>query len=164
MRIAIATESREKITGITKGFEIFFETNLEVKSQKTESGVPDQPFNYDIFKGAKNRINNLRIAIKDDDNLDFYASCEAGIENFGELYFNVQVVCIYDVKNEKYLYGKSMGWQIPKTAIEMIKKSNLDIYLKSTGIFSIEELLGSENTRSAAVTQATEMALASARL
>ena len=96
--------------------------------------------------------------------MDLYISCEAGIEDAFEQYFNVQVVCIYESKSQMYLWGKSLGWSIPSEDIEFIKNNNLDKYLRGKGISCIEELLGTSNSRSSAVAQATEVALASGKL
>ena len=76
----------------------------------------------------------------------------------------MQVVCILETKSKTFYWGKSSGWSIPAEDIEIIRKKNLDIYLREKGITTIEELLGSSNSRSAAVAQATELALASGKL
>lgn len=161
MKIAIATHSPDKIGGITRGFSKFFqveETEIQVHSETTESGVPEQPFDSETYIGALNRVNNIKHILE---GFDFYVSCEAGIESFSELSFNVQVVCIYDTNNQKYLWGKSSGWSIPSKDIEIIKEYNLDSYLRNKGINSIDELLGPSHSRSEFVAQATELALAS---
>jgi len=164
MKVAIATGSTEKIAGIKDAFVRFFQiptSEIEVYSKPIESGVPEQPFNDETYQGASNRVNGVRKVFQE---VDFYISCEAGIEYAFGQYFNVQVVCIFDNKSQRYFWGKSAGWLIPSEAIEEIRQSNLDIYLRSKGITCIEELLGHNNSRRAAVAQATEFALASGRL
>ena len=161
MKVAIATISSEKIRGIENGFNRFYNTKIDVVFQKVDSGVSEQPFGYATFKGASNRVNEIR---KTQLGCDYYVASEAGIEIFGNLFFNVQVVCIYDTKSQRYLYGKSHGWQIPSADISIIKERNLDTYLRNKGINSIEELLGPRFSRSEAIAQATELALASTRL
>ena len=165
MRIKIASNSVDKINGIKHAIARFYEipeTELEVSHQKTSSDVPDQPFDEETYLGALNRVNNL---ISSEEKIDFYVSCEAGIETFLGKYFNVQVACIYDTKTQKYYFGKSAGWQIPSEDIEIIKKSNLDSYLRNRkGITNIKQLLGEDSSREELVTQATHMALASQEL
>lgn len=161
MKIAIATCSLDKIKGIKKGFSQFFqieETEIWVCSRTTDSGVSEQPFDSETYIGARNRVDNIKRYIE---GCDYYVSCEAGIEGFAGLYFNVQVVCIFEAKKQKYLFGKSSGWAIPYKDIKEIKESNLDSYLRSKGLRSIEELLGKAYSRSEAVAQGTELALAS---
>lgn len=164
MKVAIATKSLDKIEGIKKAFSRFFEINeTEIKfySRSVKSGVSEQPFEDETYQGAQNRTQNI---MKELPNMDYYISCEAGIDvNFGQ-YFNVQVVCIYDSKSKTYLWGKSAGWTIPSEDIEKIKNENLDIYLRGKGLNSIDELLGPANARSTAVAHATELALSSKKL
>lgn len=164
MRIEIATNSIEKINGIKLAFSRYFnieESSIEVSNKKVDSGVPEQPFNDETYIGALNRVNTL---IENSEKVDYYISCEAGIEEILEKYLNIQVVCIYDVNENEYFFGKSSGWQIPSKDIVMIKNSNLDNYLKNKGITSIEQLLGSNFSREKAIAEATELALASKKL
>lgn len=164
MKLKIATNSIDKIDGIRFAFSRFFkieETEIKVFHQAANSGVPDQPFDEEIYVGAINRIGEI---METTDDADFYISCEAGIEEVCGKFINVQVVCIFDKKCQRCFWGKSAGWQIPYEDIEIIKKSNLDIYLRSKGINRIEELLGPDYSRANAVSQATELALASKKL
>ena len=164
MKVAIATGSREKIAGVKEAFIRFFqlkESELQIYFKPVESGVPEQPFNDETYKGALNRVNGIQEAFPD---MDFYISCEAGIEYAFYHYFNVQVVCILDGKSNDYFWGKSAGLSIPVEAIEEIRQRNLDVFLRGKGITCIQELLGEHNSRRAAVAQATEFALASGKL
>ncbi len=162
MKVAIATDSPEKIKGIKLAFSRLFnlkESEIVVLHQSVDSGVPEQPFDDETYLGAQNRVKAL-ISSEDTD-ADYYVSCEAGIESCMGIYFNVQVVCIFDKEARKFVFGKSAGWQVPSEDIEVIKEINLDSYLRRKGISRIEELLGNEHSRASAVAQATEFALAS---
>lgn len=162
MKVAIATDSPEKIKGIKLAFSRFFnlkESEIVVLHQSVDSGVPEQPFDEETYLGAQNRVKAL-ISFEDTD-ADYYVSCEAGIESCMGIYFNVQVVCIFDKEARKFVFGKSAGWQVPTEDIEVIKEINLDSYLRRKGISKIEELLGTEYSRANAVAQAAEFALAS---
>jgi len=163
MKVAIATESHEKIKGIKNAFSRFFDVKdaeLEVHYEPTDSGVSAQPFDAETYEGARNRVDNIKRFNKE--RHDFYVSCEAGIECLAGIYFNVQVVCIFEVATQKYLFGKSFGWQIPSEDIEIIKEKHLDSYLIDKGIKSLEELC--PYSRNEAVAQATELALAVRKL
>ena len=162
MKLAIATNSVDKLNGIRIAFSQFFrieETEIEVYHCSVDSGVPEQPFDEYTYQGAINRVKALIDSRKDE--VDFCVSCEAGIEKAFGQYFNVQVICIYEVKKQKYLWGKSAGWQVPSEDIEIIEKSNLDSYLRKKGVMQIEDLLGLDYSRAKLVTQATKHALAS---
>lgn len=164
LKVAIATNSQEKIAGIKDAISRFFcvkETEIEFYSESIESGVSEQPFGDETYKGALNRVNGIK---KEFPNMEFYISCEAGIENAFDQYFNVQVVCIFEAKSQMLFWGKSAGWSIPSKDIEIIRKNNLDNYLRGKGITSIEELLGTSYSRRSAVAQATELALTSGKL
>lgn len=161
--IMIATNSVDKINGIKLAFSRYFQlekTEIAIVHRAAKSGVPDQPFNEETYQGAKNRVDTL-IPIN---TFDYYVSCEAGIESVLDLYFNVQVVCIYDNKKKRYFFGKSAGWQIPLKDIELIKKDNLDKYLRDKGYTCLEDVLGQGYSRENAVMQATEHALATMKL
>ena len=62
MRVAIATDSKEKIKGIKSAFSRFFkieEDKIEFFHKKVDSGVSEQPFNEETYEGAFNRVNTL---------------------------------------------------------------------------------------------------------
>lgn len=163
MKIAIATNSIEKIDGIREAFSRFFgDSEISIIHEKIASDVSEQPFNEETYRGAQNRVNNLKEKIKE--KVDFIISCEAGIEGFMGNYFNVQVVCIFNSKTQDYLWGKSAGWQIPSKDIQTVQEKTLDTYLRNKGISQINQLVGDENSRKLAVKQATVLALYSARL
>ena len=83
LNIGIATTSEAKIEGIRIAFEHFFpETKIEIYSERTQSGVSSQPFGKETSKGALNRLINLVNILKDKGIIvDYYVSCEAGIDN-----------------------------------------------------------------------------------
>ena len=163
MKVAIATKSPDKIAGIKKSLLRFFnleEHEVEIFSTPVNSGVSDQPFDSETYQGALNRATGIQEQLP---GMDYYISCEAGIECMFNQYFNVQVVCILK-SNGETLWGKSSGWTIPKEDIETIRKNNLDTYLREKGMTCLEDLLGPSYSRSAAVADATWMALASGKL
>ena len=134
LKVAIATKSPEKIDGVRNAILRFFnlnETEIEIYSSSTESGVSEQPFGDETYKGALNRVNGIKEVFP---GMDFYISCEAGIENAFNQYFNVQVVCMFESNSQRLLWGKSAGWLIPSEDIEVIRNKNLDTYLRGKGI------------------------------
>lgn len=164
IKVAIATTSTEKNAGVKEAFLRFFDvkdSEIEFYSRAIQSGVSEQPFGDETYKGALNRVNVIK---NDFLEMDYYISCEAGIEKAFDQYFNVQVVCIFETKSQSFFWGKSAGWSIPEEAIDIIKRDNLDTYLRTKGLTCIEELLGQSNSRRLAVAQATELALASGKL
>ena len=177
--LLIATTSTDKIEGIRKAFSQYFpeeEFEIKIYSGKTESGVPDQPFGNDTYQGAYNRINNTRekygkILKKQGIDIDYYVSCEAGIDDTNKVIINgvvtnlfasEQVVCIYNEKQNSYSFGKSSSWTIPEKDIEEIKKTNLDKYLRARGCTGLQDVGdGKYDSREKAVMEGTKSALAS---
>lgn len=163
MKVVIATKSSDKLTGIIESLCRFFnlkENEVMFFSKPVSSGVSEQPFDSETYQGALNRATGIQ---EEFPGADYYISCEAGIENVFGQYYNVQVVCILKPNGET-LWGKSSGWTIPAEDIEIIRKNNLDKYLRDKGITCLEDLLGPSYSRSAAVADATWMALASGKL
>lgn len=181
INIVIATASTDKIEGIRESFVKFYpeeEYELKIYSNKTDSGVPNQPFGNDTYQGAYNRINSVREkyekALKEQNiNVDYYVSCEAGIDNTNKtiingkvstLYSSEQVVCIYNPKNDSYIFGKSSSWTIPEEDIEEINNTDLDQYLRKRGCTGLHDVGdGKYITRKDAVIEGTTSALASMR-
>ena len=179
--IVIATTSKDKIDGILEAFMNFFpEEEFEIKfySGKAESSVSDQPFGDETYQGAYNRINSIREKYESSlsgqgINVDFYISCEAGIDDtnkvfMGEkitpIYVSEQIVCIYNPENDSYSFGKSSSWTIPEKDIEEIKRTDLDRYLRKrecTGLHDVGD--GKYITRKEAVKEAMMSAIASIR-
>ena len=163
MTVKIATNSTDKINGIIRAISRFFkieESEINVIHQAVDSGVPDQPFDEQTYVGARNRVDS--IIGSNEKEADFYIGCEAGVEKLSGIFFNVQVVCIFDPKSQKYSFGKSSGWSIPLEDIEIIKLIGVDRYLRSLGIDTLEEFVGYSRTEE--VMRATEFALASLKL
>ena len=177
--LAIATTSKDKIDGIRKAFRQYLpeeEFEIKIYSSKTESDVPNQPFGNDTYQGAYNRINNMKEKFKEilkeqGIDVDYYVSCEAGIDDTNKavvngkittIYASEQVVCIYNPKQDSYSFGKSSSWTIPEEDIEEIKNKDLDQYLKKRGCTGLQEVgNGKYGTRSDAVMEGTKSAIAS---
>lgn len=97
MKVLIATKNPGKIQGAKEAFEKYF-NNVEIEGIPVESNVSNQPFNKEIFKGAKNRIKNLKeYAKKNNIQADFYVASEAGIQNLlCEEWIDINAVVIED--------------------------------------------------------------------
>lgn len=177
--IVVATTSEDKINGIKDAFSVYFpegEFELKIYSSKTESNVSEQPFGNDTYQGAYNRIENIRKKYEESlENqgirVDYYVSCEAGIDDTNtviikgvkkQIYSSEQIVCIYNPENDSCFFGKSSSWSLPEKDVKEIEKTNLDQYLrkrKCTGLQDVGN--GRYITRKDAIKEATMAALAS---
>ena len=60
MKVLIATKNQGKIEEAKRALEHYFK-DIEIKGIPVGSNVPDQPVNKEIYKGAKNRVRNLKM-------------------------------------------------------------------------------------------------------
>lgn len=119
--VKVATANPVKIEAIKNAFERYFEV-LEVLPFEVESGVPAQPINDDVFKGAQNRIEKLEKV--DNTEWDFLVSCEGGLICQCGYWFNLQVVQIVR-RDGKTGVGLSQGYQIPSEYVEEVCSTSI---------------------------------------
>lgn len=137
MKILIGTKNPGKIEGAKQAFERYFE-NIEIEGIPVNSDVGDQPVNEEIFKGAKNRVKNLKEYVrKNKIEADFYVSSEAGITNLLGDWIDINAVVIED-KNGVQSVGTSQGFPIPDKYIKEIRETELGKVMDK--IFSGKEL------------------------
>lgn len=138
MKILMATKNPGKIQGAKEAFEKYFE-DVQIEGIPTESDVSNQPFNEEIFEGAKNRVKNLKeYAKKNNIQADFYIASEAGIQNLlCNEWIEINVAVIEDKQGFQSV-GTSQGFQIPDKYIKEIKETELGIVMDK--IFSKDNL------------------------
>lgn len=137
MRILMGTKNPGKIEGAKQAFEKYF-TDIEIEGISVESEVSNQPINEEIFKGAKNRVKNLKkYAMEKNIEADFFIASEAGITNLLGDWIDINAVVIEDSKGFQSV-GTSQGFPIPEKYIEEIKETELGKVMDK--IFSGNEL------------------------
>lgn len=125
MKILMGTKNPGKIEGTKEAFEKYFE-NVEIEGVPVSSDVGDQPINEEIFKGAKNRVKNLKKYAKENNiEADFFVASEAGITNLlGGEWIDINAAVIED-KNGVQSVGTSQGFQIPDRYMDEIRATEL---------------------------------------
>ena len=124
MNILMGTKNPGKIEGARQAFEKYFDS-VEIEGISVESEVGNQPVNEEILQGAKNRVKNLKkYAIKNNIQVDFYVSSEAGITNSLGEWIDINAVIIED-RNGFQSFGTSQGFPIPDKYIDEIKETEL---------------------------------------
>lgn len=124
MKVLIATTNAGKIEAATRAMKRFFD-NVEIVGYKTESGVPDQPVNLEIYQGAKNRVKNLKEYAKANNlNADLFVSVESGITNSLGRWMITNVAVVEDDKDFES-YGTSPSFPVPERYVEDIIKYDL---------------------------------------
>ena len=99
MKVLVGSGNSVKIQSVREGFLTFFE-HVAVEGINVDTGVPEQPVNYETFEGAKNRAENVK-RINDQQNLNatFFLGIEGGILQLHDRWFSLNVVYILDQHN-----------------------------------------------------------------
>ena len=137
MKILMGTKNPGKIEGAKKAFEEYFD-NIEIEGISVSSEVSDQPVNEEIFKGAKNRVKNLRKYAKENNiDADFYIASEAGITNLLGDWIDINSAVI-ESREGLQSVGTSQGFPIPEKYVDEIIETELGKVMDK--IFSGEKL------------------------
>ena len=121
MKLLMGTKNPGKIEGIS-----------------VSSEVSDQPVNEEIFKGAKNRVKNLRKYAKENNiDADFYIASEAGITNLLGDWIDINSAVI-ESREGLQSVGTSQGFPIPEKYVDEIIETELGKVMDK--IFSGEKL------------------------
>ena len=124
MKVLIGTKNPGKIEGARQAFERYFD-NVEIEGIPVNSDVGDQPVNEEIFKGARNRVKNLKEYAKNNNiKADYFVSSEAGITNLLGEWIDINYVVIEN-KEGLQSVGTSQGFPIPDRYIDEIKETEL---------------------------------------
>ena len=128
MKILIGTKNPGKIKGAELALNNYFD-EFEIVGIPVDSGVADQPVNDEIYKGAKNRVENL-INYSKENNLDadLFMSVESGITNAMGKWIIVSVAVIKD-KNGYETWGTGAGFPVPDKLVQKIIDNSLGIVM-----------------------------------
>lgn len=101
-KVAIASTNPVKIEVAKRAFETLMPTeNFEYISLDTPSGVPDQPFEDETLKGARNRLLHIT---RTEPIADYWISQEGGLFHDGDGLYNMAWILI---QNREHVLGKS---------------------------------------------------------
>ncbi len=124
MKILMGTKNPGKIEGARRAFLKYFKS-IEIQGISVSSDVGDQPFDREIFEGAKNRVKNLKKYAKENNiDADFYIASEAGITNLLGDWIDINAAVI-ESKDGIQSVGVSQGFEIPEKYIDEIKETEL---------------------------------------
>ena len=153
MKVAIISNDDVKIKAISRAFEEFFSEKCEVKAVANPSEVSKQPINDEIFNVALTRVCETEEMIKDDFECDYIVSAESGIIERSHIFFNFQVICIWNCNRPMFAFGISSGLPIQAKYSNEIKETSANevmdklfegkevVSYLSKGIFSREKML-----------------------
>ncbi len=140
MRVAVGSTNPVKINAVRNAFSEFF-GDVKVVPKKVDSGVSEQPRNYEVLSGA---INRARKAYSPD--MDFSVGIEAGLFEFPHTltgYLDFQFCVIYDGRNLSV--GAGPGFEYPPRVIREVEmgKEVGAVMERVTGVDDIGEKQGS---------------------
>lgn len=137
MKVLIGSKNQGKINGAELAFNEYFE-NVSVEGFAVSSDVNDEPVNEDIYKGARNRVNNLITLAKDNNiNADYFLGIESGITNLLGKWVIINVAVIKD-KFGYESWGTSQSFPVPQKYVNDIINSELGTVMDN--IFNKKDL------------------------
>ncbi len=121
MRILVASKNKSKIEGTSSAFKKYFQNEIIVDGVPSESNVSEQPFNEDVIKGARNRVQYIKDHASD--SYDYFVALESGcIRIYDKDYFVTYAI----VNNgDKQSEGMSAGFTLSDELVKKISDSNL---------------------------------------
>ncbi len=124
MKVLMGTKNPGKIEGAKLAFERYFD-DVEIIGIPVSSDVSAQPLNDEIYKGARNRVDNLKkYAEENNIDADFYIASEAGIMSYFKEWIDINLV-IVESKDGLESVATSQGFPIPEQYMDKIKETEL---------------------------------------
>lgn len=137
MKILIGTKNPAKITGAKEAFEKYYE-QIDIEGIYISSDVSEEPANYEICLGARNRVNNLiKYANKNNIDAEYFLGIESGITNLLGKWVIINIAVIKD-KNGYESIGTSSAFPVPDKYVDEIITTDLGKVMDR--IFNEEEL------------------------
>lgn len=123
MKIALGTQSANKIAYLKNVLGFFKCKNYELSTYNVASGISEQPLSkLETIAGAKNRAFN---AFKKDKDANMYIGMEGGLEFIENDCYYVCVSVVYN--RTKYYTGISSMLKVPSQIADKIKNYNADL-------------------------------------
>lgn len=139
MLVAVGTSNELKVQATLEAFREFY-SDVKVVKVEVESGVPPQPFDEEIFLGAKNRAFNALRSVK---GADFGVGIEGGaVKMFGAKLITT-AVCVVN-KQEVASFGTTPSFPVPDKIWERMEQGEElgDIIDSLTGLSNLKKGLG----------------------
>ncbi len=114
MLVAVGSDNPVKVVAVRKAFNRFFD-GVEVVGVKVESGVPPQPINEDVIRGAKNRALRALSITK----ADYSVGIEGGVFGILGNYYCAAYVYILD-KGGRQATGMTGWFECPKEIVHRL--------------------------------------------
>lgn len=128
MKVLIGTKNPGKISGAKEALNNYFD-NYDIEGIKVASDVSEQPVNEEIYKGAKNRVDNLiKYACENKIEADYFLAVESGITNLLGKWIIINIAVIKD-KDGYESWGTSPAFPVPDKYVDEIINTDLGVVL-----------------------------------
>jgi len=114
MKVAIGSSNPLKKRAVSNVFRRVF-GDIEVVMQHVDSGVPAQPMNRDVARGARQRAERSFASVA---NAYFGVGIESGLFDLFGVKLDIQVCSIYD--GAQHTSGTSPGFAYPQKVLDEI--------------------------------------------
>ncbi len=114
MRVVVGSSNPAKKEAVSNVFSRVFD-GVEVTMQRVDSGVPAQPKDDDLVRGARPRAERSLTLIK---NAQFGVGIESGLFSLFGVTLDIQVCSIFD--GTRHTSGTSPGFTYPPRVLEEI--------------------------------------------
>ena len=128
MKVLIGTKNPGKIQGAKEALDKYF-NNVEIVGIPVKSNVSDEPVDLDIYKGARNRVDNL-VAYAQENNIEaeYYLGIESGITNLLGKWVIINIAVIKD-KTGYESWGTGPAFPVPDKYVDEIINTELGIVM-----------------------------------
>ena len=124
MKVVMATKNQGKIEGAKRALQRYFD-EIEIQGIPVPSEVSEEPVNEEIYKGAKNRVSNVKKYCKEHGiKADLYVSSESGIYNSLGRWLITNIAVIED-NDDFESYGTSPSFPVPERLVKDIIETDL---------------------------------------
>lgn len=130
MKVIIATKNAGKIEGAKRALLQFFD-EVEIEGIAVSSDVPEQPVGEDTYRGAKNRVTNLKkYCLDNGKNADLYLAVESGISKVCGQWMITNMAVIED-NDEFCSCGASPSFPVPNHLVQQVIDTDLSQVMDS---------------------------------
>ncbi len=137
VKIAVGTDNPSKLEGAsTAAARLFPKCGFSLSAAKSPSGVSEQPIGWkETMRGARNRAKGAFNSLP---GCDYGVGFESGLLLFGGKRFDIVFCAAYD--GIDYSFGNSMGFHVPDSVFQKIKKEKMPMGDIISGLSGIPEI------------------------
>lgn len=140
MRIHVGTGNPAKRHAVQRVFErVYPDAPWDVRVMDVDTDVPDQPFEGDVARGARERAQQAAIVAAD--RPDYGVGVEAGLiwSEALDVYFDVQYAVVVD-RDGRETSGHGPGFAYPPDVVDAVLKQGRTVGEAMSALTGIDEI------------------------